>query len=478
MGLLSKLRGEFVDIIEWTEPAHNDILAYRFPRYNNEIKNGAQLTVREGQNCVFVNEGQLADVFKPGMVRLETANLPILSTLKGWKFGFNSPFKAEVYFISTRQWTDQKWGTQNPFMMRDPEFGPIRVRAFGSYAFRVSDPGTFLKQLVATDPSFETYEIATQLRNVIVSRFIDVIGTMHIPILDLAGNYEKVSVLASRKDRSGTRRNGFGDHAVLRRKRVAAAGSRAGLSTSARRCRCSAISINTPNTKRPRRSPRRRRTPAAWPAWARESAVGAVIGGQMAGAIVPSAAPPIGPPPLPQAASYFAGINGQQVGPLDMAALAAKVRENSLTAATLCLEERHGELDSGGNGAGTADAICQCAAAVSSILMAAFRSVKGRCFHGAKGDIMTSFRRAKGDHAYNPGLACHHPQEPIENQQPTVTNAPARGTKVPLRRLRRQARFRSLQPLAQMSPIAATSRKFRTTPTAKCASSITSNNSA
>src|SRR6185295_9173658 len=196
MSLLDKLRGELIDIIEWTEPSRNEILAYRFPRYNNEIKMGAKLVVREGQLAVFINEGKLADVFKPGMYTLTTQNLPILSTLKGWKYGFNSPFKAEVYFISMRQWTDQKWGTQNPIMLRDPEFGPIRVRAFGSYAFHVSDPATFLKQLVVTDPSFETFEISNQLRNTIISRFVDAIGQAKIPVLDLAGNYDKVSKVA------------------------------------------------------------------------------------------------------------------------------------------------------------------------------------------------------------------------------------------------------------------------------------------
>src|SRR5438552_9089331 len=172
MGVMDKLRGEFIDIIEWTEPAENDVLAYRFPRYQNEIKMGARLIVREGQNAVCVNEGQLADIYHPGLYTLNTENMPILSTLKGWKYGFNSPFKAEVYFISTRQWTDLKWGTQNPIMLRDPEFGPVRVRAFGTYAMHVANPGTFLKQLVATDPSLETWESANQLRNVIVSRFV------------------------------------------------------------------------------------------------------------------------------------------------------------------------------------------------------------------------------------------------------------------------------------------------------------------
>src|SRR6202050_3128780 len=196
MSLWDKLRGELIDIIEWTQPSDSEVLAYRFPRYGNEIKMGAKLTVREGQAAAFVNEGQLADVYHPGMFTLQTENMPILSTIKGWKYGFNSPFKAEVYFISTKQWTDLKWGTQNPIMLRDPEFGPVRVRAFGTYAFQVSDPATFLRQLVATDPSFESYEIATQLRNTIVARFVDAIGQAKIAVLDLAGNYERIGQMA------------------------------------------------------------------------------------------------------------------------------------------------------------------------------------------------------------------------------------------------------------------------------------------
>src|SRR3954447_22548589 len=199
MGLFDKLKGELIDIIEWNEATDSTLLAYRFPRYNNEIKYGAKLTVREGQAAVFVNEGQIADVFRPGMYTLETQNMPILSTLKGWKYGFNSPFKAEVYFISTRQWTDQKWGTQNPIMVRDPEFGPVRLRAFGTYAFKVTDPGTFLRELVATDPSFEAFEISAQFRNTIVSRFVDALGSAKIPMLDLAGNYEKISSVAKER---------------------------------------------------------------------------------------------------------------------------------------------------------------------------------------------------------------------------------------------------------------------------------------
>ena len=199
MGLWQKITGEFIDIIEWLEPSQNEVLSYRFTRYKNEIKNGAKLIVREGQAAAFVKEGQLADVKGPGTYTLDTKNMPILSTILGWKYGFESPFKAEVYFISTRQWTDQKWGTQNPVMVRDPEFGPVRLRAFGSYAFKVSDPATFLRELVATDPSFEAYEVTAQFRNAIVSRFVDALGASRIPMLDLAGNYEKVSKIALEK---------------------------------------------------------------------------------------------------------------------------------------------------------------------------------------------------------------------------------------------------------------------------------------
>src|SRR5438552_266935 len=193
MGLRDWVAGQFIDIIEWTEPSQNEILSYRFTRHKNEIKNGAKLVVREGQAAAFVKEGQLADVKGPGMYTLDTKNVPILSTLLGWKYGFESPFKCEVYFISMRQWTDQKWGTQNPFMVRDPEFGPVRLRAFGTYAMQVKDPATFVRQLVSTDPSFETYEISNQLRSALVSRFIDAVGLLKIPVLDMAGNYEKVS---------------------------------------------------------------------------------------------------------------------------------------------------------------------------------------------------------------------------------------------------------------------------------------------
>lgn len=198
MGLFDKLKGEFVDIIEWTDSS-NDTIVWRFPRYQNEIKMGAKLTVRESQVSVFVNEGQMADEFKPGMYTLQTQNMPLLSTLKGWKFGFNSPFKAEVYFVNTKQFTNQKWGTKNPIMLRDAEFGPIRIRAFGNYSFRIIDAKLFLKEIAGTDQHFTTDEVNEQLRNLVMTRFTDAIGESKIPVLDMASNYDELSKLIGEK---------------------------------------------------------------------------------------------------------------------------------------------------------------------------------------------------------------------------------------------------------------------------------------
>ena len=185
MGLFDKLKNEFIDIIEWTDSS-NDTMVYRFPRYQNEIKNGAKLTVRESQVAVFVNEGQFADVFQPGMYSLTTQNLPLLSTLKGWKYGFNSPFKAEVYFVNTKQFTNLKYGTKNPIMIRDAEFGPVRIRAFGSYAMRITDAKAFLKEIAGTDEHVTTDEITENLRNIVMTRFTDAVASAVLFSLSVA----------------------------------------------------------------------------------------------------------------------------------------------------------------------------------------------------------------------------------------------------------------------------------------------------
>ncbi len=188
MGLFEKLRNEFVDIIEWIDST-NDTIAYRFERYNNEIKMGAQLTVRPGQKAVFVNEGQVADAFGPGRYELFTQNLPILSRLQGWKYGFNSPFKAEVYFFNTKIFTDLKWGTPNAITIRDPELGPVRIRAHGTYNIRVADPVTLLQEFVSTDGLFQVDEISDHIRNLVITGFASWVGRSESSVFDFAARY-------------------------------------------------------------------------------------------------------------------------------------------------------------------------------------------------------------------------------------------------------------------------------------------------
>jgi membrane protease subunit (stomatin/prohibitin family) len=187
-----KLSNEFIDIIEWLDYT-DDTICHRFERYQNEIKNGAQLIVREGQTAVFINEGRLADVFKPGAYTLNTQNLPILATLKGWKYGFNSPFKAEIYFVNTHLFTDEKWGTKNPITLNDERFGLVEIRAFGTYAFKVSDAGKFLIDIVGTDNNFTNFEINEHLKSLIATRFTDTIGEAKLPIELYAANTTELS---------------------------------------------------------------------------------------------------------------------------------------------------------------------------------------------------------------------------------------------------------------------------------------------
>ena len=191
MGLFDKLRAELIDIVEWVDDSQHT-LVWRFPRYQNEIKNGAQLIVRPGQMAVFVHRGELADVFEPGHYELKTDNLPLLSTLAGWKYGFNSPFKAEVYFVSTKQITDLKWGTPNPIMLRDPEFGPIRIRAFGTYALKAIDARALLREVVGTDSNVTAEEITELVRSMINSSFADMLGESKLAALDMASKYTEI----------------------------------------------------------------------------------------------------------------------------------------------------------------------------------------------------------------------------------------------------------------------------------------------
>jgi len=191
MGLMDYLKGQFLEIIQWTDDSR-DTLSWRFPDEDKEIKRGAQLIVRESQIAQFVYLGEYGDTFGPGKHTLSTENIPILSTLKGWKYGFESPFKADVYYVTTRLFTGNKWGTSNPIMMRDADFGIVRVRAFGTFDFRITEPKLFLKEVAGTDNHFRLDEFADTMRSRIVSVFTDALATAKVPVLDLATRYSEL----------------------------------------------------------------------------------------------------------------------------------------------------------------------------------------------------------------------------------------------------------------------------------------------
>lgn len=191
MSILGFIKGQVLEIIEWTDDSR-DTLSYRFPDDDKEIKNGAQLIVRESQVVQFVAAGQYADLFMPGKHTLKTENIPILSRILGWKYGFESPFKCDVYFLNTRLFTGNKWGTANPVMMRDADFGVVRLRAFGTYDFRITDPAKFLREVAGTDQNFRLDEFADTMRSRIVSVFTDALATAKVPALDVASRYSEM----------------------------------------------------------------------------------------------------------------------------------------------------------------------------------------------------------------------------------------------------------------------------------------------
>src|SRR6187399_3426844 len=191
MGIMDFIKGELLEIVEWTDDSR-DTLSFRFPDEDKAIKNGAQLIVRESQVAQFVYLGEFGDTFGPGKHSLTTDNIPVLSRLKGWKYGFESPFKADVYYVTVRPFTGNKWGTSNPVMVRDQDFGIVRVRAFGTYDFRVSDPKKFLKEVAGTDHHFRLDEFADTMRARIVSVFTDALASSKVPVLDVASRYSEL----------------------------------------------------------------------------------------------------------------------------------------------------------------------------------------------------------------------------------------------------------------------------------------------
>jgi membrane protease subunit (stomatin/prohibitin family) len=342
VGLWDKLKGELIDIIEWTDDSR-DTIVWRFPRYDNEIKMGAKLIVRESQTAVFVNEGTIADVFPPGTYTLTTQNMPILSTLKGWKYGFESPWKAEVYFVNTRQFPGQKWGTQNPVIVRDPEFGAVRLRAFGSFTLRVTDPAALLREMVGTDPQFRTEEVREYLRQLVVSHLGSALAKAQVPMLDLASKQLEIgntlgAVISDELASSGIAIPKFiienisvppeVEEALDKRSSIGVVGD---LDAYTKFQTANAIEDAANN-----------------PGGSGEG-FGFGLGmaaAQQAGAALnrpaPAAAPPpaapAGPPPLP-VKQWYIGVNGQQVGPLDQAGLSAQARSGALTRDTLVWSE-------------------------------------------------------------------------------------------------------------------------------------------
>ncbi|MFD9095876.1 SPFH domain-containing protein [Streptomyces collinus] len=335
MGLFDRIRGEFIDIVEWTDDGR-DTIVWRFPRHGNEIKMGARLVVRESQVAVFVNEGRLADVYQPGTYTLSTQNMPVLSTLKGWKHGFESPFKAEVYFVTTRQFTDFKWGTQNPVILRDAEFGMVRVRAFGTFAAKVVDAAALLRELVGTDPQFRTEEVGEHLRQLIVSKLGSALGSSGVPLHDLAARQDGIGqqlagTLTQELSSTGIAIPRFYienisvppeiEAAIDTRSRMTITGN---LDDYAKLRAADAIPIAAAN-----------------PGTGGEAlglGVGMALGQrivQSTSAAAPAPAPADVPPPLPTAPRWFIAVGGQQQGPYDESALAGQVAAGNLTRTTL-----------------------------------------------------------------------------------------------------------------------------------------------
>lgn len=332
---VKKLTGELIDIIEWLDDSSNT-LVYRYERHNNEIKYGAKLTVREGQMAVFINEGQLADVFKPGMHTLTTQNMPILSTLKGWKYGFESPFKAEVYFVNTRKFTDLKWGTPGPATMRDKEFGIVRATAFGIYTIRVKDAGIFIKDISGTEGRFTTEQVQENLRGKIGLRIKEVMPELGISVIDMEAKVTEMGTML--RTRIGADFEAMGlelcevqvqdiglpeevEKAIDKRGAIAAVGN---LQAYTQYETASAIrdAATTPNS-----------AAGAGMGLGAGFAMGAQMANQMGGAMNASGA--AAPPPLPTAVAFHVAIGGAQTGPFDLIALQSQASGGQIKRDTL-----------------------------------------------------------------------------------------------------------------------------------------------
>jgi len=331
MGFFSN---QLIDIIEWLDNT-TDTMAWRFPRGDNEIKNGAKLIVRESQVAAFISGGKLGDVFQPGTYTLSTPNMPILSDIMGWKFGFVSPFKAEVYFVSTRTFTDRKWGTKNPIMLRDADFGIVRLRAFGTFAVKISNPGNFIKQISGTNGQFSLEQLDDQLRDMVSARFADALGASKIAALDLAGNYEQIGRYICPKIEADFEPFGIQivnflvenislppevEAAIDKRSSMGAIGN---LGAYTQYQAANAIPIAAANS-------------GGMAGAGAGMAMGVAMGNSVAQSLqAQQTVGPAGPPPLPKKASYYVSLNGQQAGPFEVGSLHDKVTAGAITRDTL-----------------------------------------------------------------------------------------------------------------------------------------------
>jgi membrane protease subunit (stomatin/prohibitin family) len=338
--------GELIDIVEWLDDT-GDTMVARFHRPDNELKNGAQLIVRPAQLAVFVDQGKVADVFKPGRHALATSNLPLLSTLRGWKHGFKSPFKAEIVFVNTKQFTGRKWGTSNPVIVRDPELGMVRLRAFGTYAIRVDDATKLVKELVGTNSTFLVDQIEEQLRNLAVTFVSEALAESNIPVIDLARSYPELGDRVMGRVAPKFQQYGLGltqlvienvslppevEKAVDQRSKMSVVGD---LDQYAKLQSADAL-----------------REAAQNPSGGAAAGVGIGMGAAMAHkAMSPQAAPHAAPPPVPspdeppavpQEMWYYV-VAGERRGPLDLAGLKQQMAAGAVLSDTLVWKKGMGE---------------------------------------------------------------------------------------------------------------------------------------
>jgi membrane protease subunit (stomatin/prohibitin family) len=332
MGIFDKLKNEFIDVIDWTDNT-SDTIVWKFPRHQDEIKMGAKLTVRESQQAVFFNEGKIADVFQPGLHTLNTSNMPIMTTLQSWKHGFDSPFKADIFFVSTKQFLDQKWGTPNPIILNDDRFGMIEVRAFGSFSYRISDAGKFIKEVSGTNGEYTVDGITNQIKNIIITKFTDSVGEGNFPIEKFAANLEELSKLGQDKLTADLAEYGI----TITKFLVANVSMPDELKKEIfEYSRLNKIDMQKLTQFKAAKSIETMASNEGMGGGVMGAGMGMAMGnmmGNMMGQMNQNQNS--APPPVPGAISYFIAVNGQQQGPFNLDQLKSGIANNQITKDTM-----------------------------------------------------------------------------------------------------------------------------------------------